>query len=560
MLLREPAWRPTSNMDSSAENNLAVKHKTVKFYKNGDRFFRGHQVSITDRRYRSFDNLLSELTRVTKLPHGVRFVFSPQTGRRVHNLEELENGKSYVCASNGRLTKMDYGGSSIKLSDSNSSKDAAFSRKAKMNVRLKPLNHVETNHKSTKNSSSITVSKALAIKPRLITVIRNGHKPRQVVKILLNRRTAQSFEQVLDDITSSVGVEGGSGVRKLYSSDGKPVQGLSDLLNNEAEVFIAVGREKFNVQDISDILKDGNLHSDRGKVKNRTKKVDLDSSISIRTKNYENKNNHEETVDDIVSPKSKEDRLKTDNKLAKRLGIVHRRGSKGETVSKQTPSSKKVHLPALHGEVNNVSTKTEDLNSATVLPSIIKNDSNSDKIDDTVRPTEPPVSNQLPDIPGSPEDFDSLKDLKDDIKDVYDFGKKLGDGNFAVVREVTHKMNRKHYALKIIDRSKIRGKEAMLENEIRIMKQCKHSNIVKLYDDLHSSNEIFLVMELVSGGDLFDAISSAIRFAEPVAANCLHDICSALGYLHKQNIVHRDLKPENVLVSEQKLFSHYFFI
>lgn len=92
----------------------------------------------------------------------------------------------------------------------------------------------------------------------------------------------------------------------------------------------------------------------------------------------------------------------------------------------------------------------------------------------------------------------------------------------------------------------------MLDNEINIMYICHHSNIVRLYEDYETNDEIYLVMELIKGGDLFDYITKHRRFDEPLACNIIRDIGEALFYLHSKNIVHRDLKPENLLVLQRR--------
>ncbi|KAF6032495.1 DCLK3 [Bugula neritina] len=144
-----------------------------------------------------------------------------------------------------------------------------------------------------------------------------------------------------------------------------------------------------------------------------------------------------------------------------------------------------------------------------------------------------------------------LVDL-DEIKTQFDIGRVLGDGNFAVVNACQHRDTGHEYAMKIIDKSKLRGKEHMIDNEIAIMKACHQENLVKLYEEFETREEIYLVMEYVKGGDLFDAIKNSVRFTEPVASKMSADMTNALFYLHSRGIVHRDVKPENLMVMRNK--------
>jgi len=85
----------------------------------------------------------------------------------------------------------------------------------------------------------------------------------------------------------------------------------------------------------------------------------------------------------------------------------------------------------------------------------------------------------------------------DHVTSCYEEGKVLGDGNFAVVKQCRHRETGREYAMKVIDKSKMANKEDMIENEIAIMKQCNHVNIVRLYEEYETRHEIYLIMELV---------------------------------------------------------------
>ncbi|RXG58507.1 Serine/threonine-protein kinase DCLK1 [Armadillidium vulgare] len=156
-----------------------------------------------------------------------------------------------------------------------------------------------------------------------------------------------------------------------------------------------------------------------------------------------------------------------------------------------------------------------------------------------------------------------------EINSRYLVGQILGDGNFAVVRYCMNRETKMEYALKIISKGKCSGKEHMIEittnytesEAKRMLKDLvsalhylhqiniiSHPNIVSLIEEYESRDYLYLVMELVRGGDLFDAIASATKYTESEASSMLKDLVSALHYLHQRNIVHRDIKPENLLV------------
>jgi calcium/calmodulin-dependent protein kinase I len=140
----------------------------------------------------------------------------------------------------------------------------------------------------------------------------------------------------------------------------------------------------------------------------------------------------------------------------------------------------------------------------------------------------------------------------------YELFKVLGTGAFSEVRLGTDKRTGKQFAIKIIDRTKCKGKEDMIETEVRILQRIDHPNIVKLYEKYEFDNKIYLIMELyhsinisVTGGELFDEIVGRGSFPERDAARVVEKILEAILYLHSMGIVHRDLKPENLLLAEK---------
>ncbi|CAM4729705.1 unnamed protein product [Leuciscus chuanchicus] len=368
------------------------KAKKVRFYRNGDRYFNGIVYAISSDRIRTFDALLADLTRTlsdnVNLPQGVRIIYAIDGSKKITSIEQLVEGESYVCGSTEAFKKLDY---------SNNINNPNWS----VNVRALGSSKCPTSLASSKSGPQSKEGKDF-IRPKLVTVIRSGVKPRKAVRILLNKKTAHSFEQVLTDITDAIKLDSGV-VKRIYTLEGKQ----------------------------------GSQHSG--------------SSLSL------------------------------------------------------------------------ASTKVCSM----------------DEEEGSVSDAEPLEETPIPVVPSS-------------ISDRYKVGRMIGDGNFAVVHECVEHSTSRAYALKIINKGKCRGKEHMIQNEVAILRRVKHPNIVLLIEEMDTYSELYLVMELVKGGDLFDAITSANRYTERDASGMLYNLANAIKYLHSLNIVHRDIKPENLLVYEHQ--------
>jgi predicted Ser/Thr protein kinase len=144
-------------------------------------------------------------------------------------------------------------------------------------------------------------------------------------------------------------------------------------------------------------------------------------------------------------------------------------------------------------------------------------------------------------------------DQKAQMEARYTVGAQIGQGGFSVVYEGMEKSTGKKVAIKVIDKKKQdAGQLKLLEREITIMQKLKHPNIVGLVDVFTTDLNIFMVLEFVSGGELYDQIIARGNFTEADASSLLRQILSATQYIHENGIAHRDLKPENLLLSNAR--------
>eukprot|EP00834_Sanchytrium_tribonematis_P001010 NODE_21_length_42443_cov_0.822808.p21 type:complete len:245 gc:universal NODE_21_length_42443_cov_0.822808:775-1509(+) len=136
----------------------------------------------------------------------------------------------------------------------------------------------------------------------------------------------------------------------------------------------------------------------------------------------------------------------------------------------------------------------------------------------------------------------------------YRLEKTIGSGTYGKVKLAKHVTTNEKFAVKIIDKSNISTQKqiARIQREIRFLKLLQHPHIVKVYEVFESPNQIFIVMEYIQGGELFDYIVAHKRIKEKEARVFYREILSAVDYCHKNGVIHRDLKPENLLLNENK--------
>ncbi|XP_053199618.1 serine/threonine-protein kinase DCLK2-like [Scomber japonicus] len=494
------------------------KAKKVRFYRNGDGYFKGLVYAVSSDRFRSYDALLMELTRSLSdnlhLPQGVRTIYTIDGSKKITGMDELVEGECYVCASNEPYKKVDYtkisvpswkpgastGPGAPTASRSATASAGVLTAAAAAVAAVASKERPETSREGRESKDYI--------KPKLVTVIRSGVKPRKAVRILLNKKTAHSFDQVLADITEAIKLDSGA-VKRLYTLDGKQLTCLQDFFGDD-DVFMACGPEKFRYAQDDFVL----THSTKTPtfVNECRTKV---SRPSVLQKTPASKTPSSSSLSTSKTPPKAPSRTKSPAPANEPL--VSQSGGKS---SRSSPS------PTSPGTRRSLKISPHRSSSTDV-------NGEAKQTDDTTA-----------EVNGNRSVSSSM------INDKYKVGKVIGDGNFAVVKECVERSTGQEYALKIIDKARCCGKEHLIENEVAVLRRVRHPSIIELIEVDETPSQLFLVMELVKGGDLFDAITSSTKYSERDASAMVFNLAGAIKYLHRMNIVHRDIKPENLLVCE----------
>jgi len=138
---------------------------------------------------------------------------------------------------------------------------------------------------------------------------------------------------------------------------------------------------------------------------------------------------------------------------------------------------------------------------------------------------------------------------KERVEDFFEVGKELGRGASSVVKLVSRLNDpNEKYAMKQMKKD---VDKEIIRTEISILLRLRHPNIIRLREIFEDDTHLFLILEYVTGGELFDRIVEKGHYSERDAAQCVHQILSAVAYLHDNGVVHRDIKPENILYENE---------
>uniref|UniRef100_A0A803J7Y4 Doublecortin domain-containing protein n=1 Tax=Xenopus tropicalis TaxID=8364 RepID=A0A803J7Y4_XENTR len=201
--------------------------RRVCFYKSGDPQFNGIKMVVSNRSFKTFDALLDTLSKKVPLPFGVRNISTPRGIHHITSVDELEDGKSYICSHHKKIRPINLERARKKPLVWQSSRPISARRLA---VQLAQQKEVAPFQK--KNTVVLGSSKK-------IIILKNGD-PEFKHHFILNKKTKQSFDSFLDQVAEALQYP----VSKLYSSDGRRILSIRALLLSSGTV-VAAGRESF---------------------------------------------------------------------------------------------------------------------------------------------------------------------------------------------------------------------------------------------------------------------------------------------------------------------------
>jgi serine/threonine protein kinase len=135
------------------------------------------------------------------------------------------------------------------------------------------------------------------------------------------------------------------------------------------------------------------------------------------------------------------------------------------------------------------------------------------------------------------------------VRETYELGRTLGHGASGEVVLAMHKTTKQQFACKVVRKDTKMNDAQSMSTEIEIMKRIRHRHIVSMYELYETPKCLWMIMELVDGGDLHQYMAHVDTYTEAIASRHMKQILLGVHYLHSQGVVHRDLKLDNVLLT-----------
>ncbi|XP_076157895.1 serine/threonine-protein kinase DCLK3 [Alosa pseudoharengus] len=395
------------------------------------------------------------------------------------------------------------------------------------------------------------------VRPHLVTIIKpNEDGAIRKISLLLNRRAVVSFEQLISDVSEALGYPSWNNdrVRHLFTPAGQAVSSLSQFFQVD-NAFLALGRTRPSLTSLQMALEElypgcqeyCNELVKRWQRSMRPKASKADSGFHDDSEKADSSPSSIQTIKPSANNlqpirgrrEHKERHLDEEHKRDRERKLRRRKEKMEETQGCKRTGNKYTHTES--GLLPDVAT-AQDHRSVPLQ----SNGPGSTQIMKSQEVLSQEAARQAEqDMPELP---DGEEVTQTDIERCYDIGRVVGDGNFAVVRVCVERRTGHTWAVKVVDKAKLQGRDHMIHNEVSLLASLRHPKVVHLLRCHHTNTHVYLIMELASEGDLFDAIVTSVKFSEVCAAGMLKDISDALQFIHSRSIVHRDIKPENLLV------------
>lgn len=141
-------------------------------------------------------------------------------------------------------------------------------------------------------------------------------------------------------------------------------------------------------------------------------------------------------------------------------------------------------------------------------------------------------------------------DIPPEVYYKYNITKKIGKGANGIVYKVVDLVSGKEFAMKKVKKIPLKTERAF--NEIKSMENLKHPGIITIHEVIVQTDSVFMILELMKGGDLRSRIANGNHLTESTSKLYFYQLCLAIKYLHGKGISHRDIKPENILLESDE--------